>query len=64
MMSEKAITNGRGIENVRAIKRAASLPLSLSLASYFQWLHSLLAVSQAKLSLRVSGVLLWISSRR
>ena len=44
--------NGRGIENVnvRAIKRAASLPLSLSLASYFQWLHSLLAAWALDLS--------------
>ena len=40
----RRLRNGWGIENVGAIKRAASLPLSLSLASYFQWLHSLLAV--------------------
>ena len=52
--------NGRGIENVRAIKRAASLPLSLSpSASYFVFLQrgTLIAV---RLSLRVSGMLLWI----
>ena len=51
-----------GIENVRATKRAADLPLSSSLASYFfngftLFLQRGLLIS-ARLSLRVSGVLL------
>ena len=33
-----------------AIKRVASLPLSSSLASHFQWLHSLLAAWALDLS--------------
>ena len=49
MMSENA-NKWPGHRNIRAIKRAASSPLSLSLASYFQWLHSLLAAWALDLS--------------